>query len=73
MPTSEEIKEFSLQIESISEVDNISCIDAIIQYCDENALEIEVSASLISNHLKSLILEEAQSANLMKKTSKLPF
>jgi folate-dependent phosphoribosylglycinamide formyltransferase PurN len=47
-------------------------MEAIIQHCDETGIEVEVAATLISSHLKARIREEAQSANLIKKSSKLP-
>jgi len=72
MPTKDEIREFSLKIAEIAEEYNIHCMDAIIQYCEESGIEIEVAATLISSHLKARIREEAQSVNLIKKSSRLP-
>jgi hypothetical protein len=50
----------------------IGLMDAICHYCKESGLEVEVAATLISSALKAEIREEAQSLNLIKKTSKLP-
>jgi Phage late-transcription coactivator len=72
MPSRDEIREFSLKIEEIADVYRIPCMEAIIQHCDETGIEVEVAATLISSHLKARIREEAQSANLIKKNSKLP-
>ena len=72
MPNKDEIREFSLRIEEIANEYRIPCMEAIINHCEETGMEVEVAASLISSHLKSRIREEAQAANLIKKTSKLP-
>jgi len=72
MPTKDEIRDFSLRIEEIAELYNVHCMDAIVQYCEETGIEIEVAATLISSYLKARIKEEAQSVNLIKKSSKLP-
>jgi len=47
-------------------------MDSIIQYCEDTGLEVDVASTLISSALKSKIREEAQSLNLLKKTSRLP-
>jgi len=72
MPSKDEIREFSLRIEEIAEQYDIHCMDAIVQHCEETGIEIEVAATLISSHLKARIKEEAQSVNLIKKSSRLP-
>ena len=72
MPTKDEIKKFSTQIEQLAEARKLTLMDAIIYHCKETGLEIEVSASLISAALKAKIKLEAQDLNLLKKTSKLP-
>ena len=72
MPTKDEIREFSLKIEEIADLYNVHCMEAIVQYCEESGIEVEVAATLISSHLKARIKEEAQSVNLIKKASKLP-
>ena len=72
MPTKEEIKNFSLVIEQMAL--NLKCtkMDAIIHYCQELGMEIEVASTLISSNLKAKIREEAQELNMMKKSSTLP-
>ena len=72
MPTKDEIREFSLKIEEMADDYNLPCMEAIVQYCDDTGVEIEVAATLISSHLKARIREEAQAVNLIKKNSKLP-
>ena len=72
MPSRDEIKEFSILIEKIASDEKLGLMDAICHHCKETGLEIEVAATLISSALKAKIREEAQSLNLIKKTSKLP-
>jgi hypothetical protein len=72
MPTKDEIKEFSTKIQEMANTNNIHCMEAILMHCEETGVEVEIAATLISPHLKSRIREEAQSVNLLKKTSKLP-
>lgn len=72
MPTRDEIKKFSMLIESMSADMKIGLMDAICHHCKETGMEIEVAATLISSALKAKIKEEAQELNLLKKSSKLP-
>jgi tRNA(Leu) C34 or U34 (ribose-2'-O)-methylase TrmL len=72
MPSRDEITKFSRSIEKSADEKKIHCMDAILMHCEETGLEVEVAASLITSKLKSRIREEAQSINLLKKTSKLP-
>ena len=72
MPTRDEIMEFSYVIESMADDQRIPCMDAIIQYCEDIGMEVELAATLISTKLKSRIRDEASAVNLMKKSSSLP-
>jgi hypothetical protein len=72
MPTKNEISEFSLMIEELATRLRCSRMDAILEHCKESGLEIEVASTLISAALKGRIREEAQDANMLRKTSKLP-
>jgi hypothetical protein len=72
MPTKDEIMEFSYVIESMADDQKIPCMDAIVQYCEDIGMEVELAATLISTRLKSRIRDEASAANLIKKSSKLP-
>lgn len=72
MPTKNEISEFSLMIEELAIRLRCSRMDAILEHCKESGLEIEVASTLISAALKGRIREEAQDANMLRKTSKLP-
>jgi hypothetical protein len=72
--TRDQMLSFSLVIEEIVYMKDISYMDAIIEYCEHNDVEIEVAASLISNNLKSKIQLEAEDLNFLPKsnTTKLP-
>jgi hypothetical protein len=72
MPTRDEITQFSEDIEKNSIDKRIGFMDAIMEYCNNTGLEVEVAATLLTSSLKSKIKEEAQSLNLLKKTAKLP-
>jgi hypothetical protein len=74
MPTKEEITTFSLQIEKLAKKCDMPYLDAIIQYCSDTGLEIEIAAKLISGALKSKIKVEAEDLNFLPKsnTTKLP-
>jgi len=72
MPTKDEIKNFSVLVEKLASDERLGLMDAICHHCKETGLEIEVAATLISSALKAKIREEAQSLNLIKKSSKLP-
>jgi len=72
MPTRTEIKEFSEEIELYSVDKRMSLMDAILEYCKNTGLEVEVASTLLTSSLKAKIKEEAQSLNLIKKSAKLP-
>lgn len=74
MATKEEITEFSLKIEEIVWMKDISYMEAIVEYCEETGFEIELAAKLISGVLKSKIKIEAEDLHYLPKsnTAKLP-
>lgn len=72
MPTKNEISEFSLMIRDLAVRLRCTHMDAILEHCKTTGLELEVASTLISAALKGRIREEAQDANMLRKTSKLP-
>jgi hypothetical protein len=72
--TRDQMLDFNLVIEEIVYMKDVSYMDAIIEYCDEHDVEIEVAASLISNNLKSKLQLEAEELNFLPRsnTTKLP-
>lgn len=74
MATKEEITDFSMRIEEIVWMKDISYMDAVILYCEETGFELELAAKLISGALKSKIKIEAEELHYLPKsnTAKLP-
>ena len=72
MPTKNEISEFSDLINELATKEGMTRIEAIVHHCEQTGLEVDVASTLISSALKSKIREEAQEANLLKKTARLP-
>ena len=66
-------KKFSLIIEEIVIEKRLSYMDAIVDYCDNNEMEIESAAKLVNTKIKESIKLEASDLNLLKeKVIKLP-
>ena len=63
---------FSLLIENVVKEKNIGYMDAIIDYCDKNDLEIEAMAKLINKVIKEKIEAEAMELHFLPKVGKLP-
>jgi len=72
MPTREERDEFSILILKRASHLRTDHIDAIVTYCDEIGLEMEVAATLINEELKARIEEEAEELRIIPKTGRLP-
>lgn len=72
-PTKEEIRNFSYTIDEMVTTSDYTYVEAIITYCDENELEYETAALLISDEIKYKIESEVVDKNLLVyKTNKLP-
>jgi hypothetical protein len=63
---------FSQMIEELAIDKRIPYMDAVVWYCEQEDVEVEVAAKLISAVLKSKIEAEAQNLNFLPKTAKLP-
>lgn len=61
---------FNLDVKKLSA--KMPVMDAILHYCEQNKLEYETAASLISTDLKRLLRKEAEELNFIPTTSKLP-
>lgn len=61
---------FSQEVEKIAYDHSMNYIDAIVHYCEANAIEIESVPKLISKPLKEKLKFDAQKLNYMKKTSR---
>jgi hypothetical protein len=58
---------FSMAIEKIVFEENINYIEAIVQYCESNNIEIEIVPKLLSKPLKDKIKWDANRLNYIKK------
>ena len=65
-------KNFSLQIEELVKTKNMSYMDALLFYGDENKLESETIASMVSSKVKAKLRVEAEELHFFPKTAKLP-
>ena len=66
---------FAQEIEAlVKNNENMNYIDAIIHFCDQNAIDVENVPKLISKPLKEKIKYAAQELNFLKRTTraKLP-
>ena len=70
----DEITNFSLHIEKLVRTKRVSYMDAILLYCEQNNVEIEVTAKLISGAIRAKLKVEAEDLNFLPKTNtnKLP-
>ena len=66
-------KQFSLKIEQVKrENGDMTYMDAVLHFCDENKIDPAEVGKLITKTLKEKITLEAQELNLLAKTGKLP-
>ena len=65
-------KEFGIIIEKLVKEKNMSYMDAVIHYCEENDIDLQHINKLISKPLKEKISVEAQKLNFLPKTGELP-
>ena len=73
MATKDEMAKFAKAIDRIVAETGSNYIDAIVEYCKETGLEIEMAASLVNSNLKSKLTVDAMDLNLLKeKGSRLP-
>lgn len=72
MATREEKNTFSMMILTRAEKLETDHMDAILTYCEEMGLEVEIAASLINDVLMAKLEEEAQQINVIPRSAKLP-
>jgi hypothetical protein len=72
MATREEKNIFSNIILERAEKLNTDHLDAMVTYCEENDLEIDVAATLINEVLKCRLHQDAQQLRYIPKISTLP-
>jgi len=72
MPTRDEKNEFSQLILMRMEEHDTDCLDAIVTYCEEVGLEMEVAATLVNDDLKAFLEDAFVKLNYLEKSGKLP-
>lgn len=73
MPTKDEMAKFARAIDGLVANTDYNYIEAIVEYCKQTGLEIEVAATLVNSNLKSKLAINAMDLNLLKeKGSRLP-
>lgn len=62
------------EIERVVTEKRLTYIEAVVYYCEETGLEVEVAGTLIKNNpkLRALIQEEAEDLHYLPKTGRLP-
>ena len=65
-------KTFTLEIENIVKEKNLSHMDAVLWYCDQQDIEPDSVKSLISKGLKEKIEANARDLNFLPKQAQLP-
>ena len=73
MPTKDEMAKFAKAIDVLVAKTDYNHIEAIVEYCKETGLEIELAATLVNANLKSKLTADAMDNNMLKeKSSRLP-
>lgn len=73
MPTKDEMAKFAKEIDNLVSKTDYNYIEAIVEYCRQTGLEIEVASTLINANLKGKIECNAMEFNLLKnKSPRLP-
>lgn len=68
MDRREEIVAFSIAIEELALTKNCSHLDAIMLYCEQTGLEVDLAAKLVSVSLRAKIKIEAEDLNLIQRS-----
>jgi hypothetical protein len=66
------VSRFSEKIMLRMEALDTDCLDAIVTYCEEVGLEMEVAAMLVNDVLKEQLAEAFAELNYIEKSGKLP-
>lgn len=72
MATREERNNFSNMILQRAETLKTDHFDAMVTYCDEMNLEVEVAAALINDVLRTRLEEDAQEMRYLPRSARLP-
>ena len=72
MPTKDEMFKFQQEIESLVTGTDYNYMEAIVEYCNQTGMEIELASTLVNKDLKAKIAIEAENLNMLPKASRLP-
>lgn len=64
--------EFSKGVKVLKSVTNLSWIEAVLEYCEQNGIEDDIAPKLLTGELKSKIFDEAMSLNYFPNNGVLP-
>ena len=64
--------DLNLTIEELVREKELSYMDAVLHYAQTSEIEPEAMAKMLNQAIKDKIEVEAQSLNMLKKTTKLP-
>ena len=65
-------QDFTITIEHIRRSKNMTYMDAIQYYCEQNNIELETIGKLVKGALKQRVREEAEELHFFPKTTKIP-
>ena len=65
-------QEFTITIEHIKKSKNMTYMDAIQYYCEQNNIELETIGKLVQGALKSKVREEAENLHFLPKPTRIP-
>jgi hypothetical protein len=68
------LKDFQREVDRVAFEKRIDFMDAVLLYCEQTGMEIEVAGALIktSAKMKARIQDEAEALNYFPKSTKLP-
>lgn len=72
MPTKDEMFKFQQEIESLVSGTDYNYMEAIVEYCNQTGMEIELASTLVNKDLKAKIAIDAENLNMLPKASRLP-
>jgi hypothetical protein len=72
MPTKDEMFKFQQEIEVLVSGTDYNYMEAIVEYCNQTGMEIELASTLVNKDLKAKIAIDAENLNMLPKASRLP-
>lgn len=72
MPTKDEMFKFQQEIEKLVVGTDYNYMEAIVEYCNQTGMEIELASTLVNKDLKAKIAIDAENLNMLPKAARLP-